>query len=182
VTDELALLQTRHGTLMVLIASAAFLVAGSAYAAFSQDSALPSDARPMTAFELYKLYKNKSWRWEDGAGLMQGTDRKFSAWTNNEKDQSWAEGRWVITDTGLMCLKATWHTKEGAFPAKSCFSHRIASGAIYQKHEPNGGWYVFRHAIPRDDDEASKLVAADLVSQQRNSIQAALGMARSSEQ
>jgi|UPI0003F648AB hypothetical protein len=164
---------------LAVLAMAASLLAGAARA---ENVAIPSDARPMTALELYTLYRDKSWQWENGAGLMREADRQFSAWVRGEKWNSWAEGRWAITDTGLLCLKATWHTQEGSAPIKSCFSHRIAAGTIYQKREPDGQWYVFRHAIPQKGDEASKLVAADLVSQQRDAIQAALGVAPSTEQ
>lgn len=164
------------------VAATAALLAGSAQMALSHDSALPAGARAMSALELYKLYRDKSWRWENGAGMMTDANRRFSAWSNGEMGKTWAEGRWVITETGLMCLKATWHTDKGAFPAKTCFSHRVASGAIYQKREPNGGWYIFRHATPRKEDEASKLIAADLVSEQRDTIQAALGVPLVTEQ
>lgn len=162
--------------MLAIVAAAAASFAGPAQTALSHDSALPAGARAMTALELYKLYRDKSWRWENGAGMMTDVNRRFSAWSDGEKGKTWAEGRWVITETGLLCLKATWHTDKGAFPAKTCFSHRVASGAIYQKREPNGRWYVFRHATPRKEDEASKLVATDLVSQQRDIIQAALGV------
>ncbi|ANH09210.1 DUF995 domain-containing protein [Shinella sp. HZN7] len=171
--------KSRRFRRLAVLAMAASLLAGAARA---ENVTLPADARAMTAVELYTLYRDKSWKWENGAGLMREADRHFSAWVSGGKWKSWAEGRWVITDTGLLCLKATWHTQEGSTPAKSCFSHQIAAGTIYQKREPDGRWYVFRHAIPRKNDEASKLVAADLVSQQRDAIQAALGVAPSTEQ
>jgi hypothetical protein len=168
--------RSRRRRMLTVVTATAVLLAGSAYTALSHDSALPAGARAMTALELYKLYRDKSWRWENGAGMMTDANRRFSAWSNGEKGKTWAEGHWAITDTGLMCLKATWYTDKGAFPTKTCFSHRISLGAIYQKREPSGGWYVFRHATPREEDEAGKLVAADLVSQQRDTIQAALGV------
>lgn len=136
----------------------------------------------MTAGEIYELYRDKSWQWDDGAGRMTGADRKFSAWADGGKGKSWAEGRWVITETGRMCLKATWHTEQGAFPAKTCFSHRIGNGAIHLMREPDGEWFMFRHAKIRDDDEANKLVSTDLVSQQRDEIKTVLDAAPSLEQ
>lgn len=151
-----------------------------AIAAPSQAPEQPG-TRSMTAFEIYQLYKNKSWQWDDGAGHMTGAGRQFSAWVDSEKGKSWAQGRWII-ETGLLCLDATWHSKQGAFPAKTCFSHRIGNGTIYQKREPDGEWYVFRHAEARKDDEAHKLVSTDLVSQQRESIKTALGTAQLPEQ
>jgi hypothetical protein len=142
----------------------------------------PPGTRPMTAFEVYSLYKNKSWQWGNGAGHMTDAGRLFSAWVDSENGESWAEGRWVIAETGLLCLNATWHSRQGAFPAKTCFSHRVAEGTIYQKREPDGEWYVFRHTETREDDEARKLISADLVSQKRDSIKTALGAAQLSKQ
>lgn len=168
--------------MLTTVAMAAAALAGSVYPAFSQDLALPAETRVMTALEIHKLYRDKSWQWEKGAGLMKDAGRQFSAWVEGENGKTWAEGRWAITDTGLMCIVATWHSQSGAFPAKTCFSHRIDAGTIYQKREPDGGWYVFRHARQREDDEARKLVAIDLVSQQLDNIQAALSVAMFPEQ
>jgi hypothetical protein len=150
--------------------------------AAAQSVEQPSGTRAMTAFEVYALYKNKSWQWVNGAGYMTDAGRQFSAWSDGEKGKTWAEGRWVISDTGALCLDATWHSEQGAFPAKTCFSHRLGGGTIYQKREPNGEWYVFRHANAREDDEAHKLVPSDLVSQQRDSIKTALGMTQLPQQ
>ncbi|MHC1551591.1 DUF995 domain-containing protein [Phyllobacterium sp. K27] len=152
-------------------------VSTPASAASLQVSEQPG-TRPMMAFEIYNLYKNKSWQWDKGAGYLKDEGRQFSAWAHGEKGATWAEGRWVITETGLMCLNATWHSEPGAFPAKTCFSHRIDNGTIYQKREPDGEWYIFRHPKSREDDEARKLISTDLVSQQRDSIKTALGAAQ----
>ncbi len=152
-------------------------ISAPAAAASVQASEQPG-TRPMMAFEIYNLYKNRSWQWDNGAGHMTDEGRQFTAWSDGQTGESWAEGRWVITDTGLLCLKATWHSKQGAFPAKTCFSHRIGEGTIYQKREPDGEWYVFRHTEAHEDDEARKLVSADLVSQKRDSIKTALGAAQ----
>lgn len=165
------------------VAAAMSCIAASASAASSHDSDLPEGTRPMTAGEIYELYKDKSWQWDDGAGRMTGgADRTFSAWTDGEEGKSWAEGRWIITETGRMCLNATWHTEHGAFPAKTCFSHRIGNGAIHLMREPDGEWFMFRHAEIRDGDEANKLVSADLVTRQRDNIKTVLGAASSHEQ
>lgn len=170
--------------MMTTVAWAIACIAAPALAASAQASEQPAGTRPMTAFEIYRLYKNKSWQWDNGAGQMTDVDagRQFSAWADGEKGKSWAEGRWVIAENGLLCLNATWHSQQGAFPAKTCFSHRVGNGTIYQRREPDGKWYVFRHAEARDSDEAHKLVSTDLVSQQRDSIKTALGAAQLPEQ
>jgi uncharacterized protein DUF995 len=154
----------------------------SAYSTSARETTLPTDARTMTPGEIYGLYRDKSWQWKNGAGYMTDAGRRFSAWVDDENGKSWAEGRWTISKTGRLCFNATWHSTDGASPAKTCFSHRIDDGTIYQKREPDGDWYVFRHAEPRDDDEASKLVGADLVSAQIGTVKAALDTNQSSEQ
>ncbi len=83
-----------------------------------QASETPTGTRVMTAMELYTLYRNKSWQWTDGAGYMTGRDRSFAAWVDGPNGKSWGEGRWVITDTGRMCLKANWYTKRGCVPGR----------------------------------------------------------------
>lgn len=136
---------------------------------------LPAGASPMVASQLFVLYRDKSWQWTDGAGRMSGKDRRFTAWIDGAKGKSWAEGRWLVTDAGLMCIKANWHSAEGIFPGKTCFAHRMASGTIYQKQEPDGAWYVFRHADGREDDEAKKLVSVDLVTARFESLRPVRG-------
>jgi hypothetical protein len=49
---------------------------------------------------------------------------------------------------------------------------------VYQKREPSGEWYVFRHAPPQDGDEFSKLVGQDLVSGDLERIRSELQPAR----
>jgi len=129
-----------------------------------EDSQPPAQARAMTAAELYALYAEKSWRWPDGAGLMETKDRRFSAISGTGKQSSWAEGRWSVTDGGRLCFLADWHTPSGIFPRRTCFIHMFDNDTIYQRKEPAGGWYVFKHAKPLPEDEFSKLLREDLVS------------------
>lgn len=153
-----------------VLAGASATAATTSSTASAEAGVLPPGTDPMTASELYALYRDKSWQWADGAGRMEGADRKFTAWIDGDKGKSWAEGRWLVTDAGRMCLNANWHSDQGKFPRSTCFSHRIGDGAIYQKREPDGQWFVFRHANIRDDDEAKKLVSADLVSSRIDSL------------
>jgi hypothetical protein len=123
----------------------------------------PAQARAMTATELYMLYRNKSWQWPDGAGRLQADGRRFTAWAGAADKASWAEGRWTVSDHGRLCLKAQWHTVSGTYPNTTCFGHKQLGDTVYQKREPSGDWFVFKHAAPADD-EFSKLVDQDLVS------------------
>jgi hypothetical protein len=124
---------------------------------------VPEKARIMTAAEVYMIFRDKTWEWENGAGRMQDEGRLFKAWAQSETGATWAEGRWSVNNRGQLCLKAVWHSKGAAAEDKTCFSHRIAGRTIYQKREPAGDWYIFRHAKPAIDDESKRLVDKDLV-------------------
>ncbi|WP_352566372.1 DUF995 domain-containing protein [Mesorhizobium australicum] len=147
---------------------------GSAGSASAQEVVLPKAARVMTPAEIHELYHDRSWRWKGGAAYLVDERRRFSAWVDDDTGKSWAEGNWIITETGQMCLNATWHSKAGRSPAMTCFSHSFDNGTIYQKREPAGSWYVFRHAQPRDQDEAKNLVRKDLVSTHILAVKTAL--------
>ncbi|WEX74977.1 DUF995 domain-containing protein [Sinorhizobium numidicum] len=129
----------------------------------SAEDVMPKDTRPMTGAEVYMIFRGKSWKWANGAGRMQDEGRRFTAWTQSDTDASWAEGRWILTDSGQLCLKADWHSQTATSRDKTCFSHRILGSTIYQKREPAGEWYVFKHSKPAQSDEFNKLVKEDLV-------------------
>jgi hypothetical protein len=146
---------------------ASLLVSAFAFfhGAHAAKDAVPSEAaKPMTGVELYMLYRDKSWAWADGAGRFDDAGRRFTASTGTGDKIAWAQGRWIVTDDGRLCLDAEWHTASGAYPNTSCFSHKRAGETIYQKKEPSGSWYIFRHAVPADTDEFKKLVKENLVS------------------
>ncbi len=132
--------------------------------------ALPADVRAMAATELHALYADKSWRWCDGAGYMQDEGRVFKGWSGSGDKATWALGRWTVTDSGRMCLKAEWHAPSGTYKSDTCFRHMTDGQTIYQQKEPDGTWYVFRHAEPLDSDEFAKLVAEDLVSEKLETL------------
>lgn len=129
----------------------------------SAEVAVPEKARTMTGVELYMIFQDKTWKWESGAGRMDREGRAFRAWVQSATGESWAEGRWSVNDRGQLCLTAVWHSQGAAARDKTCFSHRTLDGAIYQKREPSGDWYVFRHARTQTGDEFNRLVREDLV-------------------
>ncbi|MBX5171587.1 DUF995 domain-containing protein [Rhizobium sp. NZLR1b] len=119
---------------------------------------------PLSAYELYRIYGDKTWIWNTGGGRFVDDGRRFVAWTNDKGKQSFAEGTWVVDDLGQLCMRATWTNAEGAARASTCFGHRKIGNTIYQRRQPDGNWYVFRHASVRGDDEFGKLVPMDSVS------------------
>lgn len=118
----------------------------------------------MTGYELYMIFRDRTWPWPDGAGLMENEGRRFTAIAGSGDQLSWADGRWIVTDSGRLCFDADWHATTGIYPNRTCFIHLLHDDTIYQQREPAGDWYVFKHAEPAPGDEFSKLVREDLVS------------------
>lgn len=133
-------------------------------ASAAQNRAPKVKAEPLTAFELYEIYKDKTWVWNTGGGRFNADGRTLVAWVNDGGKQSFAEGRWVINDLGQLCMRGTWTNAEGSGRDSTCFGHRKIGGTIYQKRQPHGDWYIFKHARTRPGDEFRKLVARDTVS------------------
>ncbi len=177
-SDSIICILARASAATLAIVAALGLAAPGNAATAQPSLKMPAKARPMTAFELYQLYRDKSWQWPDGAGRMQDANRQFSAWVDGAKGQSWAEGRWTVDDAGRLCFDATWHAASGKFPAKTCFLHRVLDKTIYQKRESGGAWFVFRHGTPNEADEAQKLVASDLVSQRLSVVKTTLNTSK----
>ncbi|TJW47368.1 MAG: DUF995 domain-containing protein, partial [Mesorhizobium sp.] len=61
---------------------------------------------------------------------------------------------------------------------KTCFSHKKLGDTVYQKREPSGAWYVFKHGAAADNDEFNKLVSQDLVSSNLERIKSEFEPAR----
>ena len=78
--------------------------------------------------------------------------------------QEYGDGRWFLTDPGKLCFKATWIGKGGNAPALTCFSHRKNGANVYQKREPDGEWYLFKHTPVKRADEYAKVRRGDFVS------------------
>nr|WP_273793268.1 DUF995 domain-containing protein [Brucella anthropi] len=172
--------ETSRGALTLVVVLAG--IGASAGAASAANDGLPDGARVMTPAEIYVLYRDKNWQWADGAGRMESQNRRFTARVDGDKGKAWAEGRWRITWSGQMCFDAKWHLAQGVFPNKTCFSHRVVDGTIYQKREPDGDWYVFRHAGGNKDDEARKLVSIKTIKPKTEALNLALPVAQSPTQ
>lgn len=132
-------------------------------AAMAAPAAKPKGPVPLSAGELYEMYRDKTWVWGSGGGRFESQGRRFVAYTDDKGKQSWAEGTWDVDDTGKMCMRATWTTSEGPGGAATCFGHQKIGNVIYQRRHPDGDWYVFRHSRARPGDEFLKLVSTDTV-------------------
>lgn len=129
---------------------------------------------PLTAGELYTLYADKTWTWDTGGGRFIGDGRRMVAWVNDKGMQSLAEGSWSVDDNGQFCMRGLWSNKAGSARASTCFGHRKVGATIYQRRQPSGHWYVFKHARPRSGDEFNKLVASDTVSKKASDLKQVL--------
>jgi hypothetical protein len=148
------------------------MIAGQASA--GENDLPPADAQVVSAGDLHAIYNDQTWVWPDGAGRMQSEERRFVAWAGSGASATWAEGRWIITSSGHLCFKARWQSSSGSHPAKTCFVHKQHRGVIYQRKEPSGDWFIFKHAVPADGDEFSKLINEDLVSPELEKIRSRL--------
>ena len=146
-----------------IFATLALSVAANGSRAVAQD-VLPADAKPLSAIELFMLVKDRSWTWADGGGRFFDKDRRFLAFTRTKDGASFGEGRYLVTDSGRLCLLAAWHGAAATTEARTCFLHRQAGGVIYQRREEGGDWYAFKHTPLLDTDEYAKFTREDLVS------------------
>ncbi|TIX90854.1 DUF995 domain-containing protein [Rhizobium sp. P44RR-XXIV] len=120
-------------------------------------------ADPMTAVALKRLYAGRSWIWTKGAGFFSHKHNRFTAWSHDNGQRSYARGMWYATNSGKLCMRAVWYSRKSAASNLSCFLHRKKAGVIYQKRASGGKWYVFRHNPTRHDDEILKLRPGDYV-------------------
>lgn len=112
---------------------------------------------PLSIRSMQRIYGNRTWIWDDGAGFLDARDRTFVAWTGSGADASYADGNWFMTQTGNLCFRANWASASGAGVAATCFEHRTDGSRIFQRRQPDGEWYVFADSPIRPDDEINKL-------------------------
>jgi hypothetical protein len=122
----------------------------------------PAGAAAPSAADLRQLYTDKTWFWADGSGYF-GPTGSFLALTGSGDKINHAKGFWWVTDHGEMCFDATWHAKDSAGAAVTCFDHRRAGEAWYQRKEPSGLWYIFKSDPPQPEDEVAKLKPGDQI-------------------
>jgi hypothetical protein len=149
---------------LLLAALTAVPFTAQSYAASSQKTPpLPQGAHMMTPFEIVKLYRGKTWVWPNGGGYFEPGARFFAWSSGTDNTSSYAMGRWMVTEDGRVCMKATWFSGGKGTPATTCFAHSVAGNVIYQRKMPAGNWYVFRADPPAATDEFANLKDGDLV-------------------
>ncbi|QKD06586.1 DUF995 domain-containing protein [Mesorhizobium loti R88b] len=147
----------------LLVVCGQLALAGAAHAA-DEKKTKPAEAAATvpTAFELQLLYADRTWLWKDGAAYFGQTGRPLRAWTSGQDSASVAEGRWLVTKDGKMCMEVAWRSKsyKGKLQ-RTCYSHRTKGGTIEQRKDPDGEWYSFKRTPEDPSDEYRKFVAGD---------------------
>jgi hypothetical protein len=126
-----------------------------------RDQAAISAGAPYPAWLLEQLFGDKTWLWENGGAHFATKGRRFKAVVKADGAVTATDGRWSLSDAGVMCLRAPWSDAAGTPVVRTCFAHRVLDGVLYQRRDPDGPWYVFRSNPPLPTDEANKLVAGD---------------------
>ncbi|MBS7543926.1 DUF995 domain-containing protein [Ancylobacter oerskovii] len=153
----------------VLAAAVAAMLAAAAPPAQAQGPAPQAARKPAPAglpgvAAIDALYSGKSWIWSDGAAYFS-PNRKFVAWAGSGNEVSYVQGTWWVSPTGWVCFQGLWHANGPSGRNSTCFSHRLGPDKVlYQRREPGGDWYVFKHAQPVAGDEYAKFKDGDVAS------------------
>ncbi|MBZ9724615.1 DUF995 domain-containing protein [Mesorhizobium sp. CO1-1-11] len=156
--------------LFVLALCGQVALPGTSHAAAAKDSApakadsaiAPIAATVPTAYELQLLYADRTWIWENGAAYFAKGNRRLEAWTSGQDSASVAEGRWLVTKDGKMCMDVAWRSKSyKGKQRRTCYSHRIKDGTIEQRKDPDGEWYSFKRTPEGPSDEYRKFESGD---------------------
>ncbi|RUW94966.1 MAG: DUF995 domain-containing protein [Mesorhizobium sp.] len=134
-------------------------LAGATHAAAAKDGApaKADSATVPTPYELQLLYADRTWVWKNGAAYFARGNRRLEAWTSGQDSASVAEGRWLVTKDGKMCMDVAWRSKSyKGKQQRTCYSHQIKDGTIEQRKDPDGEWYSFKRTPEDPSDEHRK--------------------------
>ncbi|RWC57508.1 MAG: DUF995 domain-containing protein [Mesorhizobium sp.] len=144
-------------------------LSGTAHAAAAKESK-PAEvvaAIVPTAYELSLLYADRTWVWKNGAAYFAQGNRRLEAWTSGQDTASFAEGRWLVTEGGKMCMELAWRSKSYTGKQnRTCYSHRIQGGNIEKRKDPDGEWYSFKQSPEDTSDELRKFEVGNTKSAQ----------------
>ena len=118
---------------------------------------------PLDDTYLRGVYANKTWKWKHGAAYF-AEDGTFKAWSRDKGVLYHAFGTWTAVPDGKLCFSASWRAdaSSDAPIVETCFSHSARGRDIAQMKEPDGKWYLFKHAKTRKGDEFLKLRPGDI--------------------
>jgi hypothetical protein len=157
--------------LLALSMTSIFFFSSEVLAMGTSAQILSRNAAPIGAEILYKLYRNKTWLWPNGAAFFEETGR-FSAWSEAGGEAAYAKGQWWVNFLGDVCIKAAWRTKHWSKVNLTCFGHKEDATGLYQKREPSGDWVTFRSTPSRTDDECENLKEGNIIDTDLHRIEA----------
>ena len=130
--------------------------------------------RPLKAEAVRKLFSGKTWLWQGGGGYLDPSGSFVAVVGTDAASATYAEGKWEVNDKGQLCHTEDWRSRSGTSNASTCYTHHSWGNAIYQRKDPTGPWYVFRHARSRSGDPANNLVQGNRIADQVRQVQAAV--------
>jgi hypothetical protein len=130
--------------------------------------------RPLTAAAVKKLFGGKTWLWQGGGGYLDPNGSFVAVVGTDAASGTYAEGKWEVNDKGQLCHTEEWRSRSGTSNASTCYTHHAWGGSIYQRKEPGGAWYVFRHAPARNGDPVHNLVQGNRIADQVRQVQTAV--------
>ncbi len=156
-----SILSIRRFLLTVIVALPLSVCGQNAATAEDAHLSAVAAAAPLTPGELFHLYADRTWVWENGAAYFAKDGRQLRAWTGGEK-ASIGQGKWLVTKDGKLCMDAKWKTLAGSTQGRTCFSHHRLGGTIYQMKDPGGSWYVFQASPALPAQEYDKFKPGDI--------------------
>lgn len=144
-------------------------------ASLSNAASLPAGGVPLSAAELYDMYRGKTQAWPEGAGGWYfGTDRRLSAYASKPPG-SYAVGKWYITESGKVCVVARWIWAKGSQGKgpnqKTCWAHQKVGSQIWKLNPKTKAWYQWNAS----GGESATFVAGYKFSEQVTALYALYG-------
>lgn len=130
--------------------------------------------RPLKAEAVRKLFSGKTWLWQGGGGYLDPDGRFIAVVGTDAASGAYAEGKWEVNEKGQLCHSEEWRSRSGSSNASTCYTHHAWGNGIYQRKDPDGTWYVFRHARSRNTDPANNLVQGNRIADQVRQVQTAV--------
>ena len=151
--------------ILIIIVSMALLCALPAqavepYPPQEQIDAAYENAKRLRPSKVYKLFKDKTWLWEEGSAHFSKRLR-FLAYTDKTGNENYAVGYWRPTLFGRLCFTAIWTGLEYKVVKRNCFRLREAEGVIYMAAK-DGDPFILQSNIPIEYEEYQKILDGNI--------------------
>ena len=102
----------------------------------------PKNSTPADPKVIHKIYNGNTWEWRTGASYW-GKKGVFQAtW----KGESYADGKWYVTNKGTLCYDAVWTFKDDGVvqteQLENCWQHVVdADGQLWKRSHEKEDWH-----------------------------------------